>query len=130
MSKKNSRTCCVCGKSYSFCPTCNPEDKDKPYWMFAWCSENCKEIYNVTSQYENEQLSAKEAKKQLDKLDLSRLEHYGSSYKKSIEKINSEVVSQNKKNKATVKFDPVVENTVVEEISYAESEIDSNNVEK
>lgn len=87
MTKKGLRTCCVCHKEYSFC-LCNPEDRNKPTWYFAYCSENCKDIYTVTSDYENGNISADEAKTQLDRLDLSQIANFGESYQSAIMKIN------------------------------------------
>ena len=82
MNKRGVRTCCVCHKEYSFC-LCNPEDRNKPTWYFAYCSENCKDIYTVTSDYEDKKISADYAKKQLDKLDLSQIANFGESYQKA-----------------------------------------------
>ena len=77
MSKNDLRMCCVCHKEYSFCPVCNPEDRLKPTWHFAYCSENCKDIYNITSSFENGRLSDIDAKAKLqsteDDLDKTRL---------------------------------------------------------
>ena len=85
------RTCSVCRSSYSYCPHCG-EDKLKPTWYFSFCGENCKDIYDVTAKYENGQIDANGAKVKLDKLDLSKLDKFGVSYKASIEKINSAIV--------------------------------------
>ena len=87
MNKRGVRTCCVCHKEYSFC-LCNPEDRNKPTWYFAYCSENCKDIYAATSDYENGNISADEAKTQLDRLDLSQIANFGESYQRAIMKIN------------------------------------------
>ena len=64
MSKNDLRMCCVCHKEYPFC-LCNPEDRLKPTWYFAYCSENCKDIYNITSSFENGRLSDIDAKAKL-----------------------------------------------------------------
>ena len=82
------RRCSVCGTEYKYCAK-SVEDKGKPSWYFAFGSLNCHDIYDVTSKYENGQLSANEAKKQLDELDLSNLDKFGSSYKKTIKNINT-----------------------------------------
>lgn len=89
MNKKELRTCCVCYKKYSFC-LCNPDDRLKPTWYFAYCSKNCHDIYDVTSKYENGHISANEAKELLSKLDLSKKDNFGTSYKNAISKIMSE----------------------------------------
>lgn len=91
MTKKGLRTCCVCHQEHMYCPVCNPEDRNKPTWYFAYCSENCKDIYTATSDYENGNISADEAKTQLDKLDLSHIANFGESYQKVIMKINENV---------------------------------------
>ena len=87
------RTCSVCRNPYSYCPHCG-EDKLKPTWYFSFCGENCKDIYDVTAKYENGQIDANGAKVKLDKLDLSKLDKFGTSYKASIEKINSTAVKE------------------------------------
>ena len=91
MTKKGLRTCCVCHQEHMYCPVCNPEDRNKPTWYFAYCSENCKDIYAATSDYENGNISADDAKKQLDKLDLSHIANFGESYQKAIMKINENI---------------------------------------
>ena len=100
MSKNDLRMCCVCHKEYSFCPVCNPEDRLKPTWHFAYCSENCKDIYNITSSFENGRLSDIDAKAKLEKLDLSKKDNFGESYQKSIDstmKAKPQVVTKDNK---------------------------------
>jgi endogenous inhibitor of DNA gyrase (YacG/DUF329 family) len=89
MADSKSRACALCRKAYSFCPRC-PQDADKPTYFFTFCSENCKDIYHTTSAFENGTITADEAKAQLDKLDLSKLDSFGESYKSSITKITSQ----------------------------------------
>ena len=101
--ERKSRTCSVCRRSYKFCPSCR-EDSDKPLWYFAYCSENCKKIYEVTSNFEDGLIDEKTAKEQLRKLDLSRLDNIGTSYVASINKIMSSAV----KNDAVVCDDCIV----------------------
>lgn len=96
-----TRRCCVCGKEYKYCNQCL-SDKNKPTWMFAWCSENCKDIYNATSDFEDGNITANEAKAKLDNLDLSRFEYFGNSYKNSISKINKEIENETHTNEEIV----------------------------
>ena len=107
MSKNDLRMCCVCHKEYSFCPVCNPEDRLKPTWHFAYCSENCKDIYNITSSFENGRLSDIDAKAKLEKLDLNEKDNFGESYQKSIDSIMKAkpqvVTKENKKALASYK---------------------------
>lgn len=99
MIKKGMRTCCVCHREYMYCPVCNPEDRQKPTWYYAYCGENCKDIYTVTSDYENGKISADDAKQQLDKLDLSKIADFGESYKNAIDKINKNATNVEPRNK-------------------------------
>ena len=87
--ERDLRTCTVCRGGYKYCPHCD-KDNDKPTWYFSFCSENCHDIYEVSSKFESKQMDANTAKEKLDKLDLSRLDNFGFSYKKSIERINEE----------------------------------------
>ena len=84
--ERKLRTCAVCLNHYKFCNKCR-EDADKPLWYFTFCSINCHDIYDITSKFEDGRIDAKKAKAQLDKLDLSKLDNFGESYKKSINKI-------------------------------------------
>lgn len=93
MGKRNLRTCCVCHKEYSFC-TCNAEDRGKPLFYYAYCSENCRDIYKVTSAFENSEIDVEEANTQLSKLDLREKENFGESYKKTLRKISDELKSK------------------------------------
>ena len=102
---KGDKICATCRCSYNFCPKCN-KDKDKPLWYFTFCSQNCHDIYEITSSFENGNINADEAKLQLDNLNLSKLDNFGESYKKSIDKIMSSV---------SIKESIITEDVVVEE---------------
>ena len=80
------RICSVCKRTYKYCSLCK-DDAKKPTWLFAFCSENCKDIYNITSSFEDGRMRDVEAKAKLEKLDLSRKEYFGESYKNSIASI-------------------------------------------
>ena len=109
---RKEKICAVCENTYKYCPNC-AQDKDKPTWYFTFCSSNCKNIYDVTSSYENGRIAANEAKKILDKLDLSKIVE-GTSYDSSVKSINDEV----KKNK-TVDISTKKEDKEVSEKSVA-----------
>lgn len=102
---KGDKICATCRCSYNFCPKCN-KDKDKPLWYFTFCSQNCHDIYETTSSFENGKIDADEAKLKLDNLNLSKLDNFGESYKKSINKII---------NSASIKENVITEDVVVEE---------------
>ena len=115
---KGDKICATCRCSYNFCPKCN-KDKDKPLWYFTFCSQNCHDIYDTTSKFEDGRIDASEAKSQLDNLNLSKLDNFGESYKKSINKIMSSV---------SVKENVITEDVVAEE--RIEIDLDEQVVEK
>lgn len=87
MRKRDIRTCVLCKQNYSYCPVCNPKDRLKPTWYFCYCSDNCHDIDGIASAYEDGRITDTEAKAKLEKLDLSRKEYFGESYKNSIASI-------------------------------------------
>ena len=115
---KGEKICSTCRCSYNFCPKCD-KDKDKPLWYFTFCSQNCHDIYETTSSFENGKIDADEAKLKLDNLNLSKLDNFGESYKKSINKIMSSV---------SVKENEITEDVVAEE--KTEINIDEQVVEE
>lgn len=116
---KGDKICATCRSEYDFCPKCN-KDKDKPLWYFTFCSQNCHDIYETTSNFENGKINANDAKLQLDNLNLSKLDNFGESYKKSINKII---------NSASIKESVVTEDVVVEEteINAGEQVVEKEN---
>ena len=124
MSKNDLRTCCVCHEEYSFCPVCNSEDRLKPTWHFAYCSENCKDIYNITSLFEDGRMTDIEAKAKLEKLDLSRKEYFGESYKNSIASIMKAKAQVVKKENKKTDVKPVKKDIVTKVENEAESNVE------
>ena len=116
---KGEKICATCRSNYDFCPKCN-KDKDKPLWYFTFCSQNCHDIYEITSSFENGKIDADEAKLKLDNLNLSKLDNFGESYKKSIDKIMSSV---------SIKESVITEDVVAEktEINAVEQVVEKEN---
>ena len=123
MSKNDLRMCCVCHKEYSFC-LCNPEDRLKPTWHFAYCSENCKDIYNITSSFENGRLSDIDAKAKLEKLDLNEKDNFGESYQKSIASIMKAKAQVIKKENKKTETKSVKKDIVTKVEKEAESNVE------
>lgn len=59
--RSKPRICVCCGKEYTYCPHCK-EDEEKPTWMFAYDTFECKEIFNTLSRYNSSLLTKEEAK--------------------------------------------------------------------
>lgn len=124
MSKNDLRMCCVCHKEYTFCPVCNPEDRLKPTWYFAYCSENCKDIYDVTSSFEDGRLSDIDAIARLEKLNLSEKDSFGESYQKSIASIMKAKSKLIKKENNKTETKSVKRNIVTKVEKEAESNVE------
>lgn len=69
--KKFERSCSICSTKYQFCPNCSDFDK-LPRWMDAYCSERCKEIYNITAGFLNHWLEPEIEAARLSELTLDK----------------------------------------------------------
>lgn len=117
------RICSVCKRTYKYCPLCK-EDAKKPTWLFAFCSENCKDIYNITSSFEDGCMTDTEAKAKLEKLDLSRKEYFGESYKNSIASIMKAKAQVIKKGNKKTEVKSVKKDIVTKVEKEAESNVE------
>lgn len=102
MGNNKIRRCVVCGKEYEYCPR-HVMNKNKPMFYFSFCSEDCKNIYDIASKFETGAITKYDAETELKKLDLSRLDYFGQSYKNSIKKIFETSKMPKKKNAELVK---------------------------
>ena len=113
--ERKLRRCAVCGTEYKFCPRCN-EDKDKPLYHYTFCSKNCRDIYSVISDYEDKEITAKEAFEILSELDLSKKDCFNTSYKNSLDNIHQNIPKkQKRKNKTSELVEEVITDKMSEE---------------
>ena len=62
---KKARRCWMCGQHYFWCNTChdfNPEET----WKYLYHDENCLEVSKIWYAYRGNEITAEEAKKQMD----------------------------------------------------------------
>lgn len=127
---KFDRTCSVCGTHYEYCGVCS-QYQHLPRWMDAYCSENCKDLYNITAGWINGWLDKEVELARLNKSDLSKKDQFPKWMRDTIkqmkayvpevsmdavEKVLSETEETKEDNEtSTVKEDEVVENKEVEE---------------
>ena len=97
MGKKINRICCICGRSYSYCPTCG-EDANKPTWYFIFDGQNCHDIYEVCTQYRDGEIDAKVAYEKISKLDISNIKDFYEATRIQIE----EIIANGKESKTIV----------------------------
>lgn len=114
MIKKNNRKCVCCQTEYYFCPNCSDYDT-LPRWMTIFHDENCREIFNTVSSYCNNVITKDQAKKRLDKCDLSNKHTFKDSIKSKISEIYREtLVEAVEKEIAKEAEKEIVEETVME----------------
>lgn len=89
------RSCILCGKVYEYCNSCSAF-QDKPVWMFSYCSEDCKDITSLLTDYIYNKVSKEDAKKIIDTKNTSRHMNYKGSYGKAYKEIMGETDSENK----------------------------------
>ena len=87
--KKNNKVCLNCGKVYTFCPNCS-DYALLDSWNNIYCSENCRNIFQITTDYNYGELSKEKALEKLSACDLSNKE----SFHKTVIKIIDEIMTQ------------------------------------
>ena len=112
-----NKTCAICKKKYSYCPTC-ASDARKPSWMAVFCCENCRTLYNVINDFRYEKISKEEAFNILSKLDLSVAEELPRNFKESFDEILS------------VKVEEKIEESIVETVDISSDEVEEVTVEE
>lgn len=112
----HERICIVCGTSYKYCRRCGKYTPRQGGEMF--CSDNCRDIFNVCSRFVTGKISAIEAKALLDNLDLSNIENFQKALKGDIERIMQEAapVDVETTSEVVIEEAPAEEVVAVEEI--------------
>lgn len=118
------RSCILCGKKYEYCNTCSAF-QDKPVWMFSYCSEDCKDITSLLTDYIYNKISKEEVKEIIGSKDTSRHMQYKGSYGKAYKEIMDETepeISKENKTEKDIKED-VIEDMANETISQLKSNL-------
>ena len=113
----NNRICLTCGKAYEYCGSCNSSLK-YPVWMSIFDTENCKNIFEVVSDYKQKTITKKRAIERLEKCDLTNRNDLKANMKEiinelfpievtNIEKNNETPVKQTRKRKTEVSIDEI-----------------------
>ena len=89
MPGSRERTCIACRGKYHYCPKCT-EDANKPVWMFAFCSEECKETFTIVRDYCGKKLTKSGAKSMLSKVVKSPFDKFDSSITERLNEIFKE----------------------------------------
>lgn len=93
MARKN-KVCSTCGSKYAYCPTCNSADKLAPTWKSEFCTETCKDIWQIATEFNLGIISQEDAQVMLGALDLKPTEEYKEMIQNDINNIRHEVVEE------------------------------------
>ena len=106
------RNCVCCGKSYEYCPGCHR--KDQPAWMATFCSEPCKELFNIVSAYNVKRISKPVVKDYVLKHNIN-LSKYVGSVRRALDEVMK--VEETALPKPEVKPEPIVEKKEEKKVS-------------
>lgn len=69
------RICTTCGKEYKYCPNCK-DYAHLPKWHFAWCCEECKDLFDAVVKCNVKHTPIEEVKVVLDKYNVKDFSKY------------------------------------------------------
>jgi len=85
--KKNNKKCIICGTTYTFCLNCSKFD-NLPRWMAMFDKNECKELFDIISNYQSNVCTKDEAKKRLIDIGSHKMKLLS-----PIQKITDEIIS-------------------------------------
>lgn len=77
------KKCLCCGTTYSYCNNCW-DYRGLPTWMNSFHDENCKDIFQICTDYNFELITKEEAKKLLSACDFSNAKNFNKCVKHDI----------------------------------------------
>ena len=85
--RRSNKTCIVCKEHYQYCDSCY-EDIAQPRWKAIYHNENCKNLFNIATDFLAGDLEKTKAKEMLDKCDLSYKDKLHHEIARAIQEIN------------------------------------------
>lgn len=113
MVKKNNKKCILCGKTYTYCSRCEEFDH-LPRWMEIYCSDNCRTIFNTLTEYNAENITAREAAERMKDCDMSDVSKF--------HEVNQKMIAKIQKETADIKLQKISEKDIVETDSVVDEE--------
>ena len=92
----NNRICIACGKEYEYCGFC-PKSLNLPVWKNIFDTENCKNIFEIASDYAQNMITKERAKERLLCCDLSNID----SFKEKVRDYSYEIMAEENFEQAT-----------------------------
>lgn len=75
---KVKRRCIMCAKEYEYCNSCGAAPK---LWKNIFCSENCRDIYDVLNKYDGKLITKEDGIERLKAFDLSVVPKFNDRFK-------------------------------------------------
>lgn len=97
----DNKVCLTCGKSYKYCNSCS-DSQNRVYWKNVYDCEECKDIFEIVSDYAQNCITKDVARQRLSKYDLSTKVISNSNVKKYLDEIVVETIAVNNKKKSSV----------------------------
>ena len=105
--------CILCGKTYTYCSRCEEFDH-LPRWMEIYCSDNCRTIFNTLTEYNAENITAREAAERMKDCDMSDVSKF--------HEVNQKMIAKIQKETADIKLQKISEKDIVEPDSVVDEE--------
>lgn len=83
----NNRVCLCCGNAYEYCGTCR-KNVNLPAWKNLFDTENCKDVFQIVSDYEQKAIDKERARKMISACDVTKT--FVPKIKKTLEEITAE----------------------------------------
>lgn len=97
---KTNKKCCVCGNEYYYCSGCPGKS---PAYMSAFCSVNCKKIYQAVAGFNFGDLTREQARDMLKECDLHDRDHFSKATQAAIIRILGESKTPSKETETETK---------------------------
>ena len=107
MAKKH-RECLTCGTEYSYCPNCN---RNEPSWKAEFHNANCKNIFQICTQYNVGLLTKEKAREELNSCDLTNKGNFAECVQRDLNNIFEEDAKKRGKKVEALIIEEVVEPT-------------------
>ena len=89
----HERKCVVCGAEYKYCPKCSAY-KNMERWHINYCSNKCKDTFNILNPYAFKHIDLETAKEELKKIGINKESVLLGEYNTILD----EIYSRSKKN--------------------------------
>lgn len=125
--KRFDKVCSVCKKEYKYCSQCSDFDH-LPRWMDAYCSQNCKDLYNIAAGWLNGWKDKDVEIDRLNNIDLSKMNDYPQWLKDVIKDMNLYIESKKVDNKKAESLDAnidVIEDAKTDDVMTKSVKLDS-----